>query len=101
MPRAKKSVTRRARVGTNRRLGQTRLTSLTPLTNSSRIVTTSGCARSSASDTLVKKPIPKPARTLVRIVSMLLDDRFPRSDTLKSPSQGTIAATAGLDSASS
>ena len=46
---------------------------------------TSGCASSRASDSLVKKPMPRPARTPVRIVSMLFDDRFPRTVTLKGP----------------
>lgn len=70
----------RTRAGTNRRLGQMRLMSLASPINSSRTVMTSRCRRSSARDILANRPIPTPARTPARIVSILLDVRFPCTD---------------------
>ena len=56
----------------------------------------SGWESSPTSDALVKKPMPMPARTPARIISMLLDDRLPPTDTLKGPSgptKGHLAAS--------
>src|SRR3546814_3696693 len=72
---AKKSVAHRTRVGTNRRLGQTRLTSRGSFRNSSSTVITSGVSNTPTSEARRNRPMPTPSITPARIVSTLLEDR--------------------------
>jgi hypothetical protein len=86
---AKKSVTWRTRAGTNRRFGQSRLIFLTSLMNSSRIEMHQDGRVTQQREPWRRGQFQHPARTTVRIVSTLLDQRFARTATLNRPSRPT------------